>query len=117
MFCENCGNKINKSDSFCTECGHSYNLEGTKKINKTFPSDRWWQRILKIIYILTYLQILWIVPTTWVLNSYYSNWDAFWFSLMALVIFIVSLRLIKLATLYIVLAQRPAWKKEFKKLF
>jgi hypothetical protein len=82
------------------------------------------------MYVFLHLQILWIIPAVWSVNSrqyvgYYSGQsqyqdtfgEAFWYSFLALLICIVILRLIKLTVLYITLAQKPAWKNEFRKLF
>ncbi len=93
-------------------------------------NDKWWQRLLKVVYIFLYAQILWIVPVVWSTNStsysgYYGSTyhyedtpgAAFWYSVLAIVIFVVVLRLIKLTVLYIAMGRKPEWKKEFKKLF
>lgn len=99
------------------------------RINKTPVKnldERWWHRLLKVAYIFLYIQILWIVPVVWSVNStswsYYGGYEdttgaAFWYSVLAIVIFVVVLRLIKLTVLYIALAQKPIWRDEFKKLF
>ena len=134
MFCENCGNKNDGSYKFCTKCGHPTALSAVesaiKKNPRSSPDERWWHRLLKVAYIFLYLQILWIVPAVWSINSSsYTNYylgeyhqedtyaKAFWYSVLAIVIFVVVLRLIKLTVLYIAIAQKPEWKKEFKKLF
>lgn len=134
MHCENCGNKNDGSHKFCTKCGHptasSAVTPSAKRNSASGLDERWWHRLLKVAYIFLYLQILWIVPAVWSVNSssytgYYlgeyryedTYAAAFWYSVLAIVIFVVVLRLIKLTVLYIVLAQKPEWKKEFKKLF
>ncbi len=93
-------------------------------------NERWWHRLLRVAYIFLYLQILWIVPVVWSGNSssysgYYGGayryedtpGAAFWYSVLAIVIFVVVLRLIKLTVLYVALARRPEWKNEFRRLF
>lgn len=131
MFCEHCGNNIIGSHKFCTKCGQSVSQEvPTKSSSGVNLDQRWWHRMLKVLYIFLYLQILWIVPVVWSSNSssytgYYGGQYryedtysvAFWYSVLAIVIFVTVLRLIKLTVLYIMLGQKPAWKKEFKKLF
>lgn len=134
MYCENCGNKIDSTYKFCTKCGNPAVLEvKNHPVTQQVPAvsnDRWWQRLLKVVYIFLYLQILWIVPVVWLANSssytgyyggeyhYEDTYDAaFWYSVLAVVIFVVVLRLVKLTVLYITLGRRPAWGKEFKKLF
>ena len=73
------------------------------------------------------LVFLLVIPLVWSENS--SNYDyytrsytdttgeAFWYSLLTLIIWVVVVRLIKITFLYIALAQKPQWKKEFKKFF
>ena len=136
MFCENCGNKLAEGDKFCTKCGHSTVLTETKSPATPHApivsDDKWWKRGLKVVYIFLLLQILWIVPAVWSTNaqSYecgfgsYSNCHyvdsygtAFWYSLLALVIFMVVTRLIKITVLYIAMGRKPHWGKEFKKLY
>ena len=123
MFCENCGNKIDSSHRFCTKCGHVFDLIKEKtSISKQAPqalNDKWWHRLLKVLYIIGYVPLLIIIPIVWSENSCYycSNGDAFWYSLLTLVIYLVGIRLLKIAVLYIVIGRKPEWKKEFKKLF
>ena len=130
MYCENCGNKNDGTHKFCTKCGHPTASSPTvPKINKTPVrnlDERWWHRLLKVAYIFLYIQILWIVPAVWSANStswsYYGGYEdttgeAFWYSVLATIIFVVVLRLIKLTVLYIALAQKPVWRDEFRKLF
>lgn len=131
MYCENCGNKNDGSHKFCTKCGHptvsaSSATPTVKKGSATSLDERWWHRLLKVVYIFLYAQILWIVPVVWSVNStswsYYGGYEdttgtAFWYSVLAIAIFVVVLRLIKLTVLYIALAQKPVWRDELKKLF
>lgn len=134
MFCENCGNKMQEGHKFCTKCGHSNMTSSTAPIIKqTIPlatNEKWWHRLLRVVYIFLYLQILWIVPVVWSSNSssysgYYGGTyhyedtpgAAFWYSVLAIVIFVVVLRLIKLTVLYVAKGQKPEWHKEFRKLF
>jgi len=130
MYCENCGNKNDGSHKFCTKCGHptvaTSNATSIKREPAKRLDERWWHRLLKVVYIFFYLQILWIVPVVWSVNStswsYYGGYEdttgaAFWYSILAIVIFVAVLRLIKLTVLYIALAQKPKWGEEFKKLF
>jgi len=42
---------------------------------------------------------------------------AFWYSILALMIYVAIIRLIKVAVLYITIGRKPEWKKEFRKLF
>lgn len=129
MYCENCGNKLQEGHKFCTKCGHS-NSSATASSVKIAPApnldDRWWNRLLKVVYIFFYLQILWIVPVVWSVNStswsYYGGYEdttgtAFWYSVLTIIIFVCIMRLIKVSALYVLIGQKPEWKKEFKKLF
>jgi cytoskeletal protein RodZ len=68
------------------------------------------------------LPLLIIIPVVWSENSYSyygggSEGEAFWYSLLTLVIYMAIARLIKIAVLYVALGRKPEWKKEFKKLF
>lgn len=130
MFCEHCGNKIDGSHKFCTKCGHStLQSEIKNSISQTGVSlnEKWWHRLLKVIYIILYIPLLGILPLVWTENSssynYYSSSStdtsgtAFWYCLLTLVIYMAVARLIKIAVLYIAMGRKPEWKKEFKKLF
>ena len=134
MFCENCGNKIDNSHKFCTKCGNSTTVEvkndSAMQQKPVLLNDKWWQRFLKVIYIFLCLQIFWIVPVVWISNDsrytgYYlgqSQYEdtyglAFWYSLLAIAIFLVITRLIKITVLYVAMGRKPEWKREFKKLY
>ena len=133
MFCENCGNKLQEGHRFCTKCGHA-NGSTVKNIptiqQPVTKNEKWWHRLLKVVYVFVYLQILWIVPVVWSSNSssysgYYGGTyhyvdtpgAAFWYSVLAIVIFVVVLRLIKLSVRYVALGEKPEWHKEIRKLF
>ena len=132
MFCEKCGNKLKENHKFCTECGHS-NLD--KQESKQTPSNileqKWWFRLAKVFYIFLYMPLPFVIIGVWSENdpySYYSSYsnqyyshgsysEAFWYSLLTLVVWVVILRLIKITFLYIAFGKKPQWKKEFKKIF
>ncbi len=137
MFCTNCGNKIEQSDKFCTKCG-SLSMKEKEDIVKVIPThtaspvfseDKWWQRLLKVGYIFLCLQILWIVPVVWSVNSstyvggYYDGGykqtpdEAFWYSVLAIIIFMTLTRLLKITVLYVSVGKKPNWAREFKKLY
>ena len=127
MFCSSCGKKISESDTFCTECGHSNVSEIREEKTSTLSDDKWWYRLAKVIYVLLYLPLLPLILLVWsenvprynaYFNKYYGSYgEAFWYSLLTLVVYIVVVRLIKIIFLYIAFAQKPRWKKEFKKFF
>jgi uncharacterized membrane protein len=126
MYCEHCGKKIEQGHKFCTKCGHSTVPAQVKNNTTQQPvfslNDKWWHRLLKVLYVVAYLPLLIIIPIVWNENSYsYYGGDtlggAFWYSLLTLAIYMVIVRLIKIAVLYVVLGRKPEWKKEFKKLF
>ena len=85
----------------------------------------------KVIYVISYVPLPVIIYAVWDSNaqySYYSSYtkewttygsdsEAFWYSLLTLVIYLIILRLIKIAVLYVVLGHKPAWRTEFKNLF
>ena len=131
MFCEQCGNKIESSHKFCTKCGRSKVGEvGDNEAGQPVLSvskDGWWQRLLKVAYILLYIPLLFIIPLAWSLNSssydYYTNTrtdtagSAFVYSAITLIIYMAVVRLIKIEVLYVAMGQRPDWGVEFKKYF
>ena len=127
MFCENCGNKLKEGHKFCTKCGHSNVSEAKEEKSPTLSDDKWWYRLAKVIYVLLYLPLLVVVPLVWSenvprYNSYFEEYygsygEAFWYSVLTLVIYVVVVRLIKITFLYISFAKKPIWKKEFKKFF
>lgn len=131
MYCENCGNRLEDGHKFCTKCGHSTLLDAPKKSATTVSqtvihNDKWWHRLFKVAYIFLYIQILWIVPVVWssYVPSCYASYscygsysEAFWYSLLAFVIYMVVLRLIKIAVFYVMMGQNPEWRREFKKIF
>lgn len=126
MYCEHCGNKLEQGYKFCTKCGHStvpVMVQASTIQHVTLSlNEKWWHRLLKVLYVVLYLPLLVIIPLVWSENSYsyYGNGntdEAFWYSLLTLIIYIVIARLIKIAVLYVALGRKPEWKKEFKKLF
>ena len=126
MYCEHCGNKIEQGYKFCTKCGHSTIPVQTRTPSTSQPelslNDKWWHRLLKVLYVVFYLPLLVIIPLVWSENSYsyYGNdntGEAFGYSLITLLIYMVIVRLIKIAVLYVALGRKSEWKKEFKKLF
>src|SRR3989344_3956885 len=69
MFCENCGNKLEKGHKFCMKCGHS-NLPETRKEKEPVLSDeKWWSRLAKVIYIGLYLPLPVALIAVWTENS------------------------------------------------
>jgi hypothetical protein len=124
---------MDSSHKFCTKCGHlnspAENKRPAMQQSAVISNDKWWQRLVKVVYIFLYAQILWIVPVVWSVNStdydYYggqyhytdTTGEALWYSTLAIIIFIVVIRLIKFTVLYIAMGRKPEWKKEFKKLF
>ena len=126
MYCEHCGNKLDQKHKFCTKCGHSvFTLQTKTDITSQSAlslNDKWWHRLLEVLYVVSYLPLLIIIPVVWSENRYshYSGetiGEALWYSLLTLVIYMVIVRLIKIAVLYVALGRKPEWKKEFKKLF
>ncbi len=122
MYCENCGNKILEGHKFCTKCGYSFvhEVHTNQQVQQSVVlNENWWHRLLKILYIIGYIPLLIIIPIVWSENSCYycSNGDSFWYSVLTFIIYILILRLIKLAVIYVVFGRNPEWKKEFKKLF
>lgn len=132
MFCKKCGTKNEDSYKFCVNCGNPIdsldNLPSIKTVKSNYEKY-WWYRLLKVVYIFFYLQIIWIAMAVWGINSsrYVSNYpnsyyedtyaEASWYSILSVVLFIVVIKLIKISILYIISAQKPEWKKELKRLY
>jgi hypothetical protein len=123
MHCENCGHKLETSDKFCTKCGTA--APGVVAA-PSISDESWWYRLLKVIYILLYILLpflLWLVwdenATSWNYGGGYQDTtgSAIWYTFITLVVYIVIVRLIKLACLYIAAGEKLSWKKEFKRLF
>ena len=56
MYCENCGKKLESSDRFCTGCGTPAHSKNTKHLpNAPTAEEKWWYRLLKVVYILLYV--------------------------------------------------------------
>ncbi len=129
MFCTNCGFTIKEEEKFCTGCGKSKisNSVNTSIDSTIIKNEKWWHRLMRVFYIISYLPLLGIIPLVWDENkpycSYYSSscygsyWESFFYSLLTFVIYIVVLRLIKIAVVYIVYGIKPKFKKEFKKFY
>lgn len=132
MFCEKCGSKNKDDYQFCTECGHAQDDSFISKKNpsaKGNQDEKWWHRLLRVIYILSYLPLLGIIIAVWESyapycstyysynNCYGSYSEAFWYSLLTLVIGIVVLRLAKILVKYVAKGEKPRWEKEFKKIY
>lgn len=133
MYCEHCGNKLDGAHKFCTKCGNPTASEAVIKSSSATIQNldqKWWMRLAKVVYVVLYLSLLIIIPLVWSENSstysgYYGGQyryedtygTAFWYSLLTLVIYIVVVRLVKITFLYIAFAQKPQWKREFKKFF
>mgnify|MGYP001558409946 CR=1 FL=1 len=120
MYCEYCGNKIEGAYKFCTKCGQPTSTDLTVKTSSnTNPSldQKWWHRLSKVLYIAMYIPLPFALIAAWDDLSYYSESDAFWYSVLIFIVWIIVLRVIRITYLYIALAQKPQWKKEFRRFF
>lgn len=132
MFCKNCGKEIKEKNEFCTECGNQIgvtltNEHHTNKKQINYDDERWWVRFLRVVYIILYIPLPFIIWTVWEETSssynYYSNLSTntsgkgFLYSLLTFGIYIIVLRLIKVAVRYIVIGRKPEWEKEFSKFY
>jgi len=109
-------------------------------INKIMEEDKnklenkIWYRLLKILYFFSYCLVPVIVSIVWDNNAPHEygsfKHETVWFThtlgyymqstlliFLTIIISIIVIRLMKVIILYIIIGQRPEWKKEFKKLF
>lgn len=124
MFCEKCGSLYNAGDKFCTKCGASTESAGVKLVREEVSNNKgehWYHRLGTVVYVFFHLPLLFIVPLVWSENSTtyvggvgYRYEDtpelAFWYSFLTIVIWLLVLRLIKIAFKYIVSGIRPKFK-------
>ncbi len=130
MFCDKCGHQID-NEKFCPSCGQEIYHAKIEASHTSVSQDKWYLRLAKVIYIVLYIPLPFVLYGVWTSSapySYYSSYsheyisygsygEAFWYSLLTLVVWLVILRLAKIAVLYIFTGKKPHWKKEFKKLF
>lgn len=126
MFCINCGTQIKDDEKFCTGCGVAVqtkkDTDKTSEIPQTSdkPTQQWWQRLGIVVYILAHLPLLIMVPLVWSSNAeYYSSYsggyrgsdsEAFWYCILTILIWVGVLRLIKLASSYVIVGAKPKLK-------
>jgi ABC-type uncharacterized transport system fused permease/ATPase subunit len=118
MFCVTCGNELDEVEKFCTECGNTTTPE--ESVTEIVSEERWWHRLGIVIYITVHLPLLIIVPLVWSSNAeYYSSYsntyrgsdgDAFWYSVLTIIIYIGVIRLMKMAVKYITKGIKPKWR-------
>lgn len=118
MFCTTCGNRLNDGNNHCTNCGASVVSTGTTASNhseqKVVTESKWWHRLGLVIYIFFNILLIPVVFAVWSGNStsyvsdmgYYhyenSYGLAFWYSFLTIIIWLLVLRLIKIALRYVV---------------
>jgi len=128
MYCEHCGNKLSESDKYCINCGkHLTPGSDHKHSHAQLSDDRWWNRLLKVAYILSYLPLVLILPLVWIESTpYYSSYsqqyygsygEAIWYSFLTLAIYIGIVRLIKVIVVYVVTGSKPNWRSEFRRFY
>lgn len=130
MFCEKCGYKLN-SEKFCSNCGQEAHHAKVETFSNPISQDRWYLRLTKVVYIILYIPLPFVIWGVWSSNdpySYYSSYsrewisygsygEAFWYSLLTLAVWVLILRLLKIAVLYITAGKKPMWASEFRKFF
>lgn len=131
MFCTNCGKTVSINSAFCVDCGKPISHEVVKTSTTVGVGKKWWLRLAIVIYISLYIPLPFVLVGVWTINdpeSYYDSYfktytnygsygEAFWYSLLTLVIWIVVLRIMKITFLYVVFGKKPKWTSEFKSLY
>lgn len=128
MFCRNCGHKIGNEKKFCTQCGTEI-LSNNAVVN-TLPmrnKELWWHRLVKVVYIVLHVPLPFLLIGVWTessssfdyISKTYGNTygEAFFNTLVALIIYAVILRAFKIAYQYIVLGKVPVFKEEIKRFY
>lgn len=122
MFCEECGNRYGEGENFCIKCGNSLNgtTDLVSKKRDTKHNERWWHRLANVVYVVAHLPLLLVVPLVWSENArYYSSYseeyrgsdgEALWYCILTIVIWVVVLRLIKIAVRYVASGVKPQFK-------
>ena len=130
MYCTNCGNKILDGYKFCSKCGidadSSYQKNKSESLITKYHNT-WIYRFLKVIYIALYIPLPFILIGVWSINSstydyYYhtridTTSEALWYTVLTLIIYVVIIRLVKIAVKYVAVGQKPNWYKELRKFF
>lgn len=127
MFCRNCGHKIGIDKKFCSECGTELTMRTQESFTINKDTETWWKRFIKVIYIVLHIPLPLIMIGVWIGTSssydYFSNTTrdsygkASFYVVLSLIVYVVFTRLIKLAYQYVVLGNRPDFKKEFKRFY
>ena len=131
MFCENCGKELGNKFSFCTECGNSVKpipstATSTDDQAVALMNEKWWFRLLKVIYGVFHLPLLLVSFVILETNSHYDytlqtrvedSGAVFWYCILSFIIYLAVMRLIKVAVLYVVFGQKPEWRREIRSLF
>lgn len=127
MFCSNCGKELQIGDEFCTACGQAVASKVISQQINGLQQEVWWYRLLKVFYILLYIPLPLLILLVWSESSTTYDYTtkrstdtsgaALWYSFITLIIYLTILRLVKVSTLYIIAAQKPKWRQEFKKLY
>lgn len=132
MFCSYCGQSQPDNHAFCTKCGKQILKHESPRSIEFDSIKNLGLRISKVIYILLYLPlplILWAVWTsTYYTYSYISIYDdvgtkvespekALLYTACTLLIYLILVRLIKLAFLYIFFGYKINWRNEVKKIY
>ena len=130
MFCTKCGEKVHGDEKFCTSCGASLVDEvksnpksDIEKEEQKLPKQSestWWERLLFVVYIVAHLPLLILVPVVWMENSrrystysntyYGSDGEAFWYVILTIFFWVLTLRLFKMALKYIARGTKPKFK-------
>lgn len=130
MFCDKGGHQLN-NERFCPNCGQEIYHAKIETGHTSVSQDKWYLRLAKVIYIVLYIPLPFVLYGVWTSNapySYYSSYsheyisygsygEAFWYSLLTLVVWVVILRLLKIAVFYIFSGRKPNWRGEFRKFF
>jgi len=112
MHCENCGNKIIESHSYCANCGKQVGADINSQVSPNINTKslshlktKWWYRLIKVIYLICLaISLLFVVLVSYSINST-SDGSAFGYSFLSIIITLAIYEVIRRGFYYIALGK------------
>ncbi len=121
MYCKECGHEYGTDEKYCIKCGKSLD----SNYGGTGEGGRWYHRLGMVIYVFFNLLLLPVVFAVWSESSktyvsdggygynYHYEYDyvmGLWYSFLTVVVWLLVLRLIKIALRYIATGRKFQFK-------